>query len=77
MERPARGDGTKAQDGQPPDRLVGQLDPVEAVLAEAMAAALGAGDLVRAEVFCRELTARREARAAVVPLDMARRRRER
>jgi hypothetical protein len=47
-------------------------DPVEAALAGALTRAAQAGEWGVVETLSRELTARRAARANVVPLDVAR-----
>lgn len=52
-------------------------DAVEAALSEALSKAAAAGQWTTVEVLSRELTARRESRATVVPLDAVRRRRDR
>jgi hypothetical protein len=46
-------------------------------LTEALSKAAAAGQWTTVEVLSRELTARRESRATVVPLDAVRRRRDR
>jgi hypothetical protein len=50
---------------------------VEVALADALTKAAAAGQWTTVEVLSRELEARRKARANVVELDAARRRRER
>jgi hypothetical protein len=52
------------------------VDPVEAALADALTRAAQAGEWGVVETLSRELTARREARANVVQLDAARKRRD-
>jgi hypothetical protein len=54
-----------------------ESDPVEAALAQALTRASMAGQWTTVEVLSRELTARREARAAVVDLGAARTKRGR
>jgi hypothetical protein len=53
------------------------VDPVEAALADALTRAAAAQQWTTIEVLSRELQARREARAGVVVLDSARKRRGR
>jgi hypothetical protein len=57
--------------------LVSESDPVELALATALDRASAAGQWTVAEVLARELEARRKARAGVVQLDAARRKRDR
>ena len=52
-------------------------DVVEVALADALTRAAAAGQWTTVEVLSRELTARREARAAVVDLGVTRAKRER
>jgi hypothetical protein len=52
-------------------------DPVEAALADALTKASAAGQWTVVETLSRELTARREARAGVVTLDVERAKRGR
>jgi hypothetical protein len=78
--RPTRSGGV----GQAPTPQVGQeLDVVEAALAEALSKAAAAAQWTTVEVLSRELAARREAKASVVPpagvvpLDVERQKRSR
>lgn len=66
-------EGVLGEHGGPPvAHALGQADPVEAALADALqrAALVGAWDAV--QVLTSELRARREARAGVTSLDAAR-----
>jgi hypothetical protein len=54
-----------------------EIDPVESALADAIVKASVAGQWTTVDVLSRELTARREARANVVPLGAVRARRGR